>query len=91
LYYWDGQSGTLVHETQGPKLTKGEVRSLAEGVNSDAPGRFTLIALATAGAYPDAVDAGTAYPATEFAVVLKNFRSMKGAKAEEHLEIMVQK
>jgi len=91
LYYWDGQSGTLVHETQGPKLTKGEVRSLAEGVNSDAPGRFTLIALATAGAYPDAVDAGTAYPATEFAVVLKNFRSMKGAKAEEHLEITVQK
>ncbi len=91
LYYWDGQSGTLVHETQGPKLTKGEVRSLAEGVNSDAPGRFTLIALATAGAYPDAVAAGTAYPATEFAVVLKNFRSMKGAKAEEHLEITVQK
>jgi hypothetical protein len=37
------------------------------------------------------VDAGTAYPATEFAVVLKNLRSMKGAKAEEHLEITVQK
>jgi hypothetical protein len=91
LYYWDGQSGTLVHETQGPKLTKSEVRSLAEGMSSDAPGRFTLIALATTGAYPDAVDAGTAYPATEFAVVLKNFRSMKGAKAEEHLEITVQK
>jgi len=90
LYYWDGQTGTLVHETQGPKLTKGEVRSLAEGVSSDAPGRFTLIALATTGAYPDAVDAGTAYAATEFAVVLKNFRNMKGTKAEEHLEITVQ-
>ena len=45
----------------------------------------------TTGVYPDAVDARTAYPATEFAVVLKNFRSMKGAKAEEHLEITVQK
>ena len=90
LYYWDGQTGTLVHETQGPKLTKGEARTL-RGVSSDESGRFTLIALATTDKFPDAVAVDTDYPATEFAVVLKNFRSMKGAKAEEHLEITVQK
>ena len=90
LYYWDGQTGTLVHETQGPKLTKGKVRTLVEGASSDAPGRFTLIGLATTGTFPNAVKVGIAYPATEFAVVLKNFRNMEGAKAEEHLEIIVQ-
>jgi len=90
LYYWDGQTGTLVHETQGPKLTKGEARTL-RGVSSDESGRFTLIALATTDKFPDAVAVDTDYPATEFAVVLKNFRSMKGVKAEEHLEITVQK
>ena len=90
LYYWDGQTGTLVHETQGPKLIKGKVRTLVEGASSDAPGRFTLIGLATTGTFPGAVKVGIAYPATEFAVVLKNFRNMEGAKAEEHLEIIVQ-
>ena len=90
LYYWDGQTGKLVHETQDPKLTKGEARTLKE-VSSDESGRFTLIALATTDKFPDAVAVDTDYPATEFAVVLKNFRSMKGVKAEEHLEITVQK
>ena len=90
LYYWDGQTGKLVHETQDPKLTKGEARTL-RGVSSDESGRFTLIALATTDKFPDAVAVDTDYPATEFAVVLKNFRSMKGVKAEEHLEITVQK
>jgi hypothetical protein len=49
-----------------------------------------LIVLSTTGEFPDAVKEETTYSATEFAVVLKNFRSMKGAKAEEHLEITVQ-
>ncbi|MAE16473.1 MAG: hypothetical protein CL911_03405 [Deltaproteobacteria bacterium] len=90
VYYWDGTTGIFLKGTGSRKLIKNKTTPLVPTIAPDASGNYTLIVLSTTGEFPDAVKEETTYSATEFAVVLKNFRSMKGAKAEEHLKITVQ-
>ncbi len=88
LYVWDGAQGVLLINTPR-KLLRNQEQALPP-LTPDTPGRYTLIALATTDSFPDAVQEGTAYGPTEFAVVLKNFRNMTWPKAEAQVDVTVE-
>lgn len=88
LYVWDGAQGVLLINTSR-RLLRDRERALPS-LTPDAPGRYTLIALASTESFPDAVQEGTAYDSTEFAVVLKNFRNMTRPKAEAQVDVVVE-
>ena len=88
VYVWDGNKGILAKVEGTRRWIKDKKYELPIDPES-SPGKYTLITLSTTGKFPDAVKRGTTYSATEFAVVLKNFRNLNAPRAEEHLEFTV--
>ncbi len=88
LYAWDGRFGVLLAYTGSRRLLRKKPVQLAR-ITPEAAGRYTFIALAAAGRFPDFDAPGTKYSLDEFRVLLKNFRDSDGPKSETQVEINV--